>query len=92
MNTCPALVEDERLALSVPHVLVLILILVVLSIVRVFPRPKRVDLSLVVHNEFHTGPTAPHYPEFCERFAMSLAVTRRSDARYAFQVKWWVLC
>lgn len=47
-------------------VLILVLVLLALSIVRVSRRPKRMDGSLAVHNEFHTGPSGVRYPEFCE--------------------------
>jgi hypothetical protein len=47
-------------------VLVLILLLLVVAIVRAARRPKAIDRSLAVHQEFHTGPHGRRYPEFCE--------------------------
>ena len=56
---------------ATPHypwasVFVLLLILLAFSIARGSRRPRRIDRSLAVHAEFHTGPSAARFPEFCE--------------------------
>lgn len=45
----------------------LILLLLALSIARVLRRPRKIDQSLAVHIQYHTGPDAPRFPQFCER-------------------------